>query len=59
MEIRDKRIDGGTAFDWGRTSEAIATEGWIDVFAISDDKLKRAKTSEIFFEKSVDKHFSL
>ena len=24
MEIRDKRIDGGTAFDWGRTSEAYA-----------------------------------
>jgi len=24
VEIRDKRIDGGTAFDWGRTSEAYA-----------------------------------
>ena len=24
MEIRDKRIDGGTAFDWGRTSEEYA-----------------------------------
>lgn len=24
MEIRDKRIDDGTAFDWGRTSEEYA-----------------------------------
>ena len=41
MEIKDKRIDAGKAFDWGRTSEAYAK--YRDIYP------------ELFYKKIVDR----